>query len=88
MGWGWGRGPLLGRDSSIQEALTPCLPSGLTPMVWPILVLIGIVSYPSEARERLRLVILLSLRGKITRRKYISASECRVFIDVSVKVGF
>ncbi|MXQ85717.1 hypothetical protein E5288_WYG016474 [Bos mutus] len=26
------------------------------------------------------------VQGKITRRKYISASECRVFIDVSVKV--
>ena len=34
------------------------------------------------------MVIISFLRGKITWRKYISASECRVFIDMSVKVGF
>lgn len=56
-------------------------------MPWPVPVVTGIVSYPSEAGEA-GMVIILLLRGKITWRKYISASECRVFIDMQLREAF
>jgi hypothetical protein len=34
------------------------------------------------------MVFVLFLRGRITGRKYISAFECRIFIDMPIKGGF
>lgn len=55
-------------------------PHSLTPLALMAIVL-------SPAARETGMVFILFLGGKIMRRKYISAFECRVFIDTPITGG-